>query len=137
LERQQSAEVPSFRPPVKENPDIKKTFKETKARNEPLRIQVYNKCLKMAPINKNRLMSTYDIKKGKMIMIFFKPKVQQPQSAIDYLKTNFEIVAKDIHPLDQIELHKQIGEMVHSTLTIKAIMAQRLENSLNNTIAQL
>ena len=70
-------------------------------------------------------------------MIFFKPKVQQPQSAIDYLKTNFEIVAKDIHPLDQIELHKQIGEMVHSTLTIKAIMAQRLENSLNNTIAQL
>jgi len=51
LERQQSAEVSSFRPPGKNNPDIKNKFKEIKARNEPLRIQVYNQYLKMAPTN--------------------------------------------------------------------------------------
>jgi len=39
--------------------------------------------------------------------------------------------------LDQIELHKQTGEMIYSTLTSKAMMAQRLENSLDNTTAQL
>jgi len=51
LERQQNAEVSSFRPPGKDNPNIKKKFKEIKAKNEPLRIQVYNQYLKMAPTN--------------------------------------------------------------------------------------
>jgi len=48
----------------------------------------------MAPTNQNRLMSAYDIKEGKMIMSYFKPKVQQPQSVADYLRTNFEVIAK-------------------------------------------
>lgn len=61
-------------------------------------------------------------------MSFIKPTVKQPKSIADYLKTNFEVLAKDIHPIDQIELHKQIGEMVYSTLTRKAMMAHRLEN---------
>lgn len=55
----------------------------------------------------------------------------------DYLKANFEVLAKDIHPIDQIELHKQTGEMVYSTLTRKAIIAHQLQNYLSNTIAQL
>ena len=91
----------------------------------------------MAPTNQQRLMSAYDIKEGKMIMSYFKPKVQQPKSTADYLRTNFEVMAKDIHPLDQIELHKQMGEMIYSTLTGEAMMAHRLQNSLDNTIAQL
>lgn len=124
-------------PTGKDNPNIKKKFKEIKAKNDPLRIQVYNQYLNIAPTNQNRLMLAYGIKEGKMIMIFFKPKVQQPQSTTNYFKTNFEVMGKDIHPLDQIELHKQTGEMVYSTLTTKAIMAERLENSLNNTTSQL
>lgn len=68
-------------------------------------------------------MSAYEIKEGKMLMSFFKPKVQQAQSTADYLKTYFEFMAKDIHPLDQIELHKQTWEMIYSTLTSKAMMA--------------
>jgi len=46
-------------------------------------------------------------------------------------------MAKDIHPIDQIELHKKTSEMVYSTLTSKEIMAHRLQNSLSNTTAQL
>ena len=72
-----------------------------------------------------------------MQMSLFKPKVQQPQTIADYLQTDFEVMAKDIHPLDQIELHRQTGEMIYSTLTDKAMMAQILENSLNNTTSQL
>ena len=68
-------------------------------------------------------------------MSHFKPKVHQPQTAADYVKTNFEVMEKDIHPLDQIELHKQTGEMIYSTLTDKSMMAQRLQNSLDNTTA--
>jgi len=39
-------------------------------------------------------------------MSFLKPTTQQPKSMADYFKTNFEVLAKDIHPIDQIELHK-------------------------------
>ena len=78
LQRQQSAKVSSFKPPVKDAWDIKRTFINIKARNDPLRLQVYNQCLKMAPKNQQRLMSAYDIQQGKMLMSHFKPKVQQP-----------------------------------------------------------
>lgn len=91
----------------------------------------------MAPTNQTRLMLAYDIKEGKMQMRFFKPKLHQPQLITDYLKTDFDIMAKDIHPLDQIELLKKTGEMVYTTLTTKSMMAQRLENSFNNTTSQL
>ena len=70
-------------------------------------------------------------------MSHFKPKVQQPQTAADYIRTNFEVIAKDIHPLDQFELHKQTGELIYSTLTDKSMMTQKLQDSLENTNAQL
>ena len=91
----------------------------------------------MAPKNQQILMSAYDIHQGKMVMSHFKPKVQQPQTAADFIITNFEVLAKDIHPLDQIELHKQTGEMIYSTLTDKSMMTQKLQDSLENTNAQL
>jgi len=61
-----------------------------------------------------------------MIMSYFKPKVQQPQSVADYIRTNMEVLAKDIHRIDQIELYKQTGEMVYSTLVNKAMLAHKL-----------
>lgn len=39
--------------------------------------------------------------------------------------------------MDQIELHKQTGDMVYSTLADKTLLAHRLQNSLHNTVAQL
>lgn len=39
--------------------------------------------------------------------------------------------------MDQIELHKQTGEMVYATLADKAMMAHQLKESLSNTSAQL
>jgi len=116
---------------------IKQQFMDIKKRNEPIRIQLYNHLLKMAPTNQQRLMSAYDVQEGKMIMSHFMPAVMQPQSAADYIRTNLEVLAKDIHPMDQIELHKQTGEMVYASLADKTLVNYRLENSLNNTTAQL
>lgn len=39
--------------------------------------------------------------------------------------------------MDQIELHKQTGEMVYATLADKAILAHQLKESLKNTNNQL
>ena len=91
----------------------------------------------MAPTNQQRLMSSYDVNEGKMIMSHFMPTALQPQSPADYLRTNLEVLAKDIHPMDQIELHKKTGEMVYASLADKTLVNYRLENSLNNTTAQL
>ncbi len=135
LKRQQSVEVSSFRSSSKKIIDIKGKFKEIKAKNEQLEAQAYAQFLKMAPTNQTRLMLAYDIKEGKMQMSFLKPTVQQPKSFLRYLKTDFEVLPKDIHPIDQIELHKKTRDMVYSTLTSKAMMAYRLQNSLNNTTA--
>lgn len=82
-------------------------------------------------------MEPYDIQEGKMTLSHFKPIMQQPQSSSDYIRTNLEVFSKDIHPMDQIELHKKNGEMVYSTLADKTLMAHRLQNSLHNTTAQL
>ena len=70
-------------------------------------------------------MSDFDIKEGKMQMTFIKPTTQQPKKASDLKKVDFEVLARDIHPIDQIELHKQTGEMIYSTLTRKAIAAHQ------------
>jgi len=61
----------------------------------------------------------------------------QPQSAANYIRTNLEVLANDIQPMEQIELHRKTSEMVYSTLTNKALLAHKLKNSLNNTSAQL
>lgn len=71
-------------------------------------------------------MSAFDIKERMMQMRFLKPIVQQPKSMAGCSKTNFEVVAREIHPIDQIELYKQTVEMVYSTLTSKAIIAHQL-----------
>ena len=72
-----------------------------------------------------------------MILSPFKPKIPQPQTAADYIRTNLEVLAKDIHPMDQIEIHKQTGEMVYATLVDKAMLTHRLKESLTNTSTQL
>ena len=82
-------------------------------------------------------MATYDIKEERMILSHFKPKVQQPQIAADYVKTNLQVMAKDIHPMDQIELHKQTSEMVYATLVDRATLVHELKESLKNTNNQL
>lgn len=136
-ERQQGVEVSSSRQQSRQSSDIKKVFIDIKAINEPVRYQLYDQLLKMAPTNQQRLMEAYDIQEGKMTLSHFRPIIQQPQSATGYIRTNQEVFVKDIHPMDQIELHKQTEEMVYSTLADKTVIGHRLQNSLHNTTAQM
>jgi len=80
-------------------------------------------------------MSAFEIKEGKMQVSFIQPTVQQPRAPIDYNKVDFEVLAREIHTVDQIEFHKQAGEMIYSTLTGKSIVVHQLQSSLNNISA--
>jgi len=71
-----------------------------------------------------------------MQMTFIKPTTQQPRTSSNFKKVDFEVLARNIHPIDQIELHKKTGEMIYSTLIGKAITTHQLQNSLNNISAQ-
>lgn len=71
-----------------------------------------------------------------MQVSFLQPIVQQPKTLADQKKTNFEVMAKDVHPTDHIEFHKQAREMIQSTLTGKAMATHKLQDSLDNVTAQ-
>ena len=59
-------------------------------------------------------------------MTFLQPKVQDPKTLEDYNNIGFEFPTKDVHPIDQIEFHKQAGEMIYSTMTHKALSVKKL-----------
>lgn len=82
-------------------------------------------------------MVSYDLKEEKMIFTHLKPKVPHPKTPADYYRTNLEVFSKDIHPMDQIELHKQTGEMVYATLADREMLAHQLKEALKNTNRQL
>jgi len=86
--------------PADKYQDIKERYKEIKARNERLNVQTYAQYLKMTPTNQIRLMSAYDVKEEKMQMNFIKPTTQQPRVATDFKRVDFEVLARDIHPID-------------------------------------
>ena len=106
LERKINVEVSSFNKPADRDRDIKDMFKEIKMRNEKLKAQSYVQYLKLTPPNQSRLMSAFDIKEGKMQMSFINPIVKPPRTSSDYKNIDFEVLARDIHPIDQIEFHK-------------------------------
>jgi len=112
FERHLNVEVSSFRVPTDKDQDIKERYKEMKARNERLKAQTYAQYLKLTTTNQTRLMSAFDIKEGKMQMTFMKPTTQQPETASDFKRVDFEVLARDIHPTDHIKLHKQAGKMI-------------------------
>ena len=57
---------------------IKQQFIDIKRRSDPIKIQLYNHLLKMAPSNQQRLLSAFDVNEGKMIMSHFTPSTLQP-----------------------------------------------------------
>lgn len=52
-----------------------------------------------------------------MQMAFLEAQVPQLRIVTKYNKhTYFEFSVKDLHPIDQIEMHKQTGQVIASTL---------------------
>jgi len=99
LERQKSIEVSSF-VRLADKEGIKDRYKEIKLRNEKLKAATYPQYFKHSAPNQRILMSTFDIKGGNIQMSYMHPTVPQPKSSVDYKKATFELLAKDIHPLD-------------------------------------
>lgn len=64
------------------------------------------------------------------------PKVSALRAVEDYKASIFLVDTKQIHAINQIDFHKE-GEMIYSTLANFAMVASKLETSLNNMHSHL
>ena len=65
------------------------------------------------------------------------PKFPVPKSAKDDKTSIFSFDTKQIHAIDQIDLHKQAREMVYSTLSSSSMETSKIQASPNNIHSQL
>jgi hypothetical protein len=72
-----------------------------------------------------------------MHMAFLQAQVPYPKVITDYKRATFEFQTKDVHLTDQMDLHKQTGEMVLYTLVHTSTSVSKLQVSLNNVQTQL
>ena len=72
-----------------------------------------------------------------MLIAFLQSQVPQPKGEVDYKKTYLEFDVRDIHPIDQMEMHKQTREMIFSTVTNTAMSLSKLQVTLANVRSQL
>jgi hypothetical protein len=71
-------------------------------------------------------LSAFDTEKGRIQMEFLQAKFTHPKTVADYKKTSFEFDVKDVHPVDQMDMHRKIGEMIFSTSTNTSLTTSKL-----------
>jgi hypothetical protein len=108
-----------------------------KKRNQTLTSSTCAQFWKKTLTMQHRLLSAFNTEKGKMHMEFLQAQVPDPKVITDYKRATFEFQMKDVHLDDQMDLHKQTGEMVFYTLAYASTSAAKLQVSLNNVQTQL
>jgi hypothetical protein len=108
-----------------------------KKKNQTLTSSTYAQFQKQSSTAQHRLLSAFDTEKGRMHMAYLQAQVSDPKVISDYKRATFEFQVKDVHPADQMDLHKQTGEMVFHTLSHASASASKFQVALNNAQTQL
>jgi hypothetical protein len=134
-----STDSPLNNQPGKTGPKlgIFEKYELIKKKNQTLTSSTYAQFRKQTSTAQHRLLSAFDTEKGRMHMAFLQAQVPDPKVISDYKRATFEFQAKDVHPADQMDLHKQTGEMVFHTLAHASASAAKFQVSLNNAQTQL
>jgi hypothetical protein len=90
-------------------------YKMIKQKNELLNNNTYAQFWKQTSTTQHRLLSAFDTEKGRMHMEFLQAQVPHPKTTSDYKKASFEFDVKEVHPTDQMDMHRKTGEMIFST----------------------
>jgi hypothetical protein len=108
-----------------------------KKKNELLTNSTYAQFWKKTYTTQHRLLSSFDTKKGRMHMVFLQGQVPHPKAIFYYKRETFEFDVKEVHPGNQMDMHRQTGEMIFSTLANTSMTTAKLQVSLNNVQSQL
>jgi hypothetical protein len=134
-----STDSPLDTPPSKTGPKlgIFEKYDLIKKKNQTLTSSTYAQFQKQSSTAQHRLLSAFDTEKGRMHMAYLQAQVPDPKVISDYKRATFEFQAKDVHPADQMDLHKQTGEMVFHTLAHATASASKFRVALSNAQTQL
>jgi hypothetical protein len=108
-----------------------------KKRNQALTSNTYAQFWKQTSTTHHILLSAFDIEKGRMHMNFLQAQVPNPKAITDYKRAMFKFHTRDVHLTNQMDLHKQTGEIVFSTLANDSTSISKLQVSLSNVQTQL
>jgi hypothetical protein len=97
-----------------------------KKKNQTLTSSTYAQFWKQTSTAQHRLLSTFDTEKGRMNMDFLQAQVSDPKAIPDYKRATFKFHTRDVHPADQMDLHRKKREMVFSTLANASTLAAKL-----------
>ena len=70
-------------------------------------------------------------------MAYLHAQVLDPKVIFDYKRVTVKFQAKDVHPADQMDLHKQTREMVFHTLAHATTSTSKYRVALSNAQTQL
>jgi hypothetical protein len=134
-----STDSPLNTQPGKTGPKLSifEKYELIKKKNQTLTSSTCTQFWKQTSTAQHRLLSAFDTEKGRMHMAFLQAQVPDPKVITDYKRATFEFQTKDVHPADQMDLHKQTREMVFYTLAHASASAAKLQVSLNNVQTQL
>jgi hypothetical protein len=126
--QKKSTDPPLDTQPGKTGPKlgIFEKYKLIKKRNQTFTSSTYAQFRKQSSTAQHRLLSAFDTERGMMHMDFLQAQVPDPKVITDYKRATFEFQTKDVHPADQMDLHKQTGEMVFHTLAHASASAEKL-----------
>jgi hypothetical protein len=110
----------------KKESNIFDKYKQIKQRNDLLNNNTYTQFWKKTSTDQHKMLSTFDIERGRMKMEFLQAQVPYPRTTADYKKTSFEFDVKYFHPVDQMDMHRQTREMIFSTLKNTSMLASKL-----------
>jgi hypothetical protein len=134
-----STDSPTDAPPSKTGPKlgIFEKYDLIKKKNQTLTSSTYAQFQKQSSTASIGFFQAFDTEKGRMHMAYLQAQVPDPKVISDYKRATFEFQAKDVHPADQMDLHKQTGEMVFHTLAHATASASKFRVALNNAQTQL
>jgi hypothetical protein len=131
--------TPPVNQPSKEGPKLSifEKYDLIKKKNQTLTSSTYAQFWKRTSTTQHRLLSAFDIEKGRMHIAFLQAQVPDPKAITDYKRATFKFHTRDVHPTDQMDLHRQTREMIFSTLENASTAATKLQASLSNVQTQL
>jgi hypothetical protein len=108
-----------------------------KKKNYTLTNSTYAQFWKQTSMAQHKLLSSFDTEKGRMHLAFLQEQVPQPKEITNYKRSTLVFDTKQVHPTDQMDLHKQTGEILFSTLALASSTTAKLQVALNNAKTQL
>jgi hypothetical protein len=106
-----TTDTPPINQPGKTGPKLSifEKYDLIKKKNQTLTNNTYAQFWKQTSTAQHRLLSAFDMEKGRMHMAFLQAQVPDPKVITDYKRETFEFQTKDVHPADQMDLHRQTG----------------------------